>query len=60
MDDVENDKKQLTPKLKELIWMDSVLTNSCRAILQGMDEQELELRVMQLEEKLKTGVLISK
>jgi hypothetical protein len=58
IDDVENNKKDVNQKLKELIYMSQVHSQICRTILQGMDTQELELRVIKLEEKLKDGVLI--
>lgn len=55
---VENDKRTVTPKLKALVYMCQIHNQLCKTVLYGLKDEELELRVKDLEEKLKTGVLI--
>jgi hypothetical protein len=57
---VDSNKKKVTPKLKQLVYMAQVYNQLCRTVLYALKDEELELRVLELEEKLKNGVLIPK
>lgn len=58
--EVDEDKKQVTPKLKQLVYMAQVHSQLCKTILYGLKDEELELRVIELETQLKNGILIPK
>ena len=55
---LDRNKKKVTPKLKQLVYMAQVYNQLCKTVLYGFKDEELELRVKELEEKLYTGVLI--
>jgi hypothetical protein len=55
---VDSNKKKVTPKLKQLVYMAQVYNQLCRTVLYALKDEELELRILELEEKLKNGVLI--
>lgn len=55
---VDSNKKNATPKLKQLVYMAQVYNQLCRTVLYALKDEELELRILELEEKLKNGVLI--
>jgi hypothetical protein len=57
---VDSNKKNVTPKLKQLVYMSQVYNQLCKTVLYALKDEELELRIMELEEKLKNGVLIPK
>jgi len=49
---------KLNGVLKQRVYMVQVLGQQCKCLLYGLKDDELELRVIELEEKLKDGVLI--
>jgi len=55
---VDSNKKNVTPKLTQLVYMSQVYHQLCRTVLYALKDEELELRVLELEEKLKNGFLI--
>ena len=55
---VDLNKRKVTPKLKQQIYMAQVYNQLCKTVLYGFKDEELELRVKELEEKLSSGVLI--
>jgi hypothetical protein len=55
---LDKNKKNVTPKLKQLVYMSQVYNQLCKTVLYAMKDEELELRIIELEEKLKNGVLI--
>jgi len=57
---VDVNKRKVTPKLKQQIYMAQVYNQLCKTLLYGLKDKELELRILELEEKLKNGVLIPK
>ena len=57
---VNANKRRVTPKLRTQIYMTQVCNQLCKTVLYGLKDEELELRVLELEEKLKNGVLIPK
>ena len=57
---IDNQRTKLNPNLKV---RSSLVSKECRiyqTILVGLKDEELEIRLMELEEKLKNGVLIPK
>lgn len=57
---IDNQRLKLNPNLKVRA---SLVSKECRiyqTILMGLKDEELEIRLMELEEKLKNGVLIPK
>jgi len=58
--DVDCEKRQVTPKLKQLVYMTQVHSQLCKTILYGLKDEELELRINELETQLKDGILIPK
>ncbi len=57
---IEQNKKDVSPKNKFQVYIIQVQAQLCKAILAGLSDQELELRLKVLEEKLANGVLIPK
>jgi hypothetical protein len=57
---VDSNKKKVTPKLKQLVYMAQVYNQLCKTVLYGLKDEELELRIMELEEKLKNSVILPK
>ena len=57
---VDANKRRVTPKLKQQIYMAQIYNQLCKTVLYGLKDEEVELRVLELEEKLKNGVLIPK
>ena len=57
---VDRNKKRVTPKLRTQIYMTQVYNQLCKTVIYGLKDEELELRVLELEEKLKNGILIPK
>jgi hypothetical protein len=57
---VDSNKKNVTPKLKQLVYMAQVYNQLCRTVLYGLKDEELEIRLIELEEKLKNSILIPK
>ena len=55
---LDRNKKKVTPKLKQLVYMAQVYNQLCKTVLYGFKDEELELRVKEFEEKLDSGVLI--
>ena len=55
---LDKNKKKVTPKLKQQIYMAQVYNQLCKTVLYGLKDDELELRIKELEESLSTGVLI--
>ena len=60
INNVDKNKKRVTPKLRTQIYMTQVYNQLCKTVLYGLKDEELELRVLDLEEKLKDGVLIER
>ncbi len=57
---IDNQRTKLNSNLKARV---SFVSKECRiyqTILMGLKDEELEIRLMELEEKLKNGVLIPK
>jgi hypothetical protein len=57
---IDNKHTRLDPNLKARAALIAKECRICQAILQGLTDQELELRVMELETKLANGILIPK
>ncbi len=57
---VKEGKKQPTDALKFQVYCIQTAASVCRGILQGLTDQELELRVKELESKLQNSILIPK
>jgi hypothetical protein len=57
---VDSNKKNVTPKLKQLVYMAQIYNQLCRTVLYGLKDEELEVRLLELEEKLKDCVLIER
>ena len=57
---IENKRSKLNQNMRTRVYFASVECQIYRTILQGLSTEELELRVMSLEKKLKNGVLIPK
>lgn len=57
---VDNQQTQFNKQLEARRKLIATECHLCQTILQGLVDQELELRVMLLEEKLANGVLIPK
>jgi hypothetical protein len=55
---IDNPRTQLNEHLKARAYFATIECQFYRAILFGLKDAELEIRVMDLEEKLKNGVLI--
>lgn len=55
-------KKQLklTPALKQRVYMVQVQSGLCKTLLYGLKDEELELRIEQLEKALGNSVVIPK
>ena len=60
INEVENDKKAVSAKLKAMVYMCQIHNQLCKTVLYGLKDEELELRIKELEEKLRNGVLIPK
>ncbi len=59
-DKIDNQRSKLNPNFKVRA---SLVSKECRiyqTILMGLKDEELEIRLMELEEKLKNSVLIPK
>ena len=57
---IDNQRTKLNPNLKARA---SLVSKECRiyqTILMGLKDEELEIRLMELEEKLKNSILIPK
>ena len=48
---VDLNKRKFTPKLKQQIYMAQVYNQLCKTVLYGLKDEELELRINELEEK---------
>jgi hypothetical protein len=57
---VDSNKKNVTPKLKQLVYMAQVYNQLCKTVLYGLKDEELELRIVELEEKLENSVILPK
>ena len=55
---VDVNQRRVTPKLRTQIYMAQVYNQLCKTVLYGLKDEELELRIKELEESLSTGVLI--
>ena len=55
---IDNRQTQITPALKYCVYMATVECQICKVLLYGLKDEEVELRVKELEEKLGSGVLI--
>ena len=62
IEDFKNQMEQgkVTPseKSRQLVYMTQVHAQVCKTALFALKDETLELRIMELEEKLKNGVLI--
>lgn len=57
---VKEGKKQPTNALRFQVYCLQTAASLCRGIIQGLSEQEFELRVLELESKLQNSILIPK
>lgn len=57
---VDNQRTKLDKNLKERASLIAKECRICQTILMGLKDEELEVRLMELEEKLKNSVLIPK
>jgi hypothetical protein len=57
---VDNQRTKLDKNLKEMASLIAKECRICQTILMGLKDEELEIRLMELEEKLKNSVLIPK
>ena len=57
---IDKRQTQITPALKYRVYMATVECQISKVLLYGLKDEEVELRVFELEEKLKNGVLIPK
>jgi len=57
---IDNTRTQFTPNLKARASLVEKERRLYQSILNGLKDEELELRIMELEEKLKNSVLIPK
>ena len=57
---IDNQQTQFNEKLEAKRKLINTECHLCQTIIQGLIDQELELRVKELEEKLANGVLIPK
>ena len=57
---IDKRQTQITPALKYRVYMATVECQICKVLLYGLKDEELELRILELEEKLKDGVLIER
>ena len=55
---IENRRVKLNANLKSRIYMCQVCCQLCRTILNGLKNEELEVRIEELEKKIKDGILI--
>ncbi|MHA2323768.1 MAG: hypothetical protein ACXACB_00080 [Promethearchaeota archaeon] len=55
---IDNRQTQVTPALKYRVYMATVECQICKTLLYGLKDEELEIRIKELEEKLINGVLI--
>ena len=55
---IDNPRTQLNDNLKARAYFATIECQYYRAILFGLKDEELEIRIMELEEKLKNGILI--
>jgi len=57
---IDKRQTQITPALKYRVYMTTVECQISKVLLYGLKDEEVELRVLELEAKLKNGVLIPK
>ena len=57
---IDKQQTQITPALKYRVYMVTVECQISKALLYGLKDEEVELRVLELEEKLKNSILIPK
>ncbi len=57
---IDNTRTQFTPNLKARCSLVEKERRLYQSILNGLKDEELELRIMELEEKLKNSILIPK
>ena len=57
---IDNTRTQFTPNLKDRCSLVEKERRLYQSILNGLKDEELELRIMELEEKLKDSILIPK
>jgi hypothetical protein len=57
---IDQDRKKPSQKTKFQVYIIQVQASVCKAILQGLTDQEIELRVIELETKLANSILIPK
>jgi hypothetical protein len=57
---IDNRNTQFTPNLKARASLVEKERRLYQSILNGLKDEELEMRILELEEKLKNGVLIPK
>jgi hypothetical protein len=55
---IDNPRTKFDNNLKSRVYFAQVETQIYKTILYGLRDEELEIRVMELEKKLKNGVLI--
>ena len=60
INNLDRNKKRITPKFKQQIYMAQVYNQLCKTVLYGLKDEELEIRLMELEAKLKDSILIPK
>ena len=57
---IDKRQTQITPALKYRVYLVTVECQISKALLYGFKDEEVELRVLELEEKLKNSILIPK
>jgi hypothetical protein len=57
---IDKRQTQITPALKYRVYMATVECQISKVLLYGLKDEEVELRVLELEEKLKNSILIPK
>ena len=57
---IDKKQTQITPALKYRVYMVTVECQISKVLLYGLKDEEVELRVLELEEKLKNSILIPK
>lgn len=55
---VDNQRLKPTPIQRHRVYMTHTLISGCKTLLYGLKDEELDLRMAAIEEKLENGVLI--
>jgi hypothetical protein len=55
---MEDPKAEAVENAREMVYMAQVFAQLCKTVLYGLKDETLELRIIELEAKLKNGILI--